>query len=92
VTLNPDLSSPRPAGDNVVFTAVASGGSGNYEYRFWLLKNGAWSIVQDYSTDSTWTWDTSVEIAGDYLVAVHSRNVGSAVPSEAGASFMFTLQ
>ncbi len=92
VTLNPDLSSPRPAGDNVVFTAVASGGSGNYQYRFWLLTNGVWSIVQDYSNDSTWTWDTAGVTAGDYLVAVHSRSVGSAVPSEAGATYMFTLQ
>ncbi len=92
VTLSASPASPQSPGTQVTFTGVASGGSGTYEYRFWLLTNGTWSIVQDYSSASTWTWNTAGVAAGDYLIAVHSRSAGSTSPSEAGATNAFVLQ
>ena len=93
ITLSANLSDPRPAGDNIVFTAAASGGSGSYEYQFLLLTGGTWSVVQNYSSTPTWTWNTAAGVApGTYLIAVHARNAGSSASSELGTSTPFTLQ
>jgi len=92
LTLSANLSDPRPAGDNVVFTAAASGGTGSYEYRFWLYSGGTWSVVQAYSSNPTWTWNTAGVAPGSYLIAVHARNAGSTAFSELGTTTTFTLQ
>ena len=81
-----------PAGTSVAFTAAASGGSGSYEYRFWLLTGSTWTMVQDYSTSATWNWNTAGVAPGYYLVAVHSRNVGSTPASEAGNTYNYLVQ
>jgi cell wall-associated protease len=72
VTLTSDLASPQPAGTAVTFTAQGQGSSGPYEYRFWLYRNGAWEVVQDYSTDATWTLPTTTP-RGAYDISVHVR-------------------
>jgi len=76
-TLSPDMTSPQTAGASIAFTAGGIGGSGNYEYRFWLKATGVWTTVQPYSTDNTWTWDTTGLTPGTYRVQVYVRNVGS---------------
>ena len=42
--INANVSSPQPAGASVTFTAVATGGSGNYQYKWWNLR---WNFVVD---------------------------------------------
>jgi alpha-tubulin suppressor-like RCC1 family protein len=78
VTLTPALASPSVTGTPVTFTAVASGGSGSYQYKF-LLKapGGSLQTVRDYSTETTWTWTTADLAPGSYQVVVYARNVGS---------------
>jgi hypothetical protein len=71
VTITPSLSSPRPAGTAVVFTAAGEGSSG-YQYRFWLYNGIAWAMVQDYGVGSTWTLPTSTT-GGSYTIAVDVR-------------------
>jgi hypothetical protein len=92
-TLVPDLASPQPIGTpEVVFTAGGIGGTGNYEYRFWLYSGGVWTIVQDYSTNNTWAWYTSALPAGGYSAYVHVRSVGSTASSEAHTGLGYVIQ
>jgi len=76
-TLIADAASPQTAGATVTFTGGGIGGSGSYEYRFWLKAAGVWTTVQAYSTDNTWTWDTTGLAPGTYRVQAYVRNVGS---------------
>jgi len=41
VSLTPNPIGPQTVGTTVTFTAQGSGGTGDYEYRFWLLPPGA---------------------------------------------------
>jgi hypothetical protein len=81
VSVTPDKASPQAPGTPVVFTAAGSGGSGTYEYRFWLNSGAGYAVVQNYSTLPTWTWIPSV--AGAYDVLVDVRSVGSTVVRDA---------
>jgi len=83
VTLSASPASPQNVGTSVTWTATASGGSGTYQYRFWLYSNNSWSIIRPYSTSNTWTWDTSGLPLGTYLVWVEARNNGSTADYEA---------
>jgi hypothetical protein len=78
VTLTPSVASPARVGGTVTFTAAASGGSGQYQYRYYLgVPSGAQTLVRDYSTVATWSWNTAGRAPGTYTVVVHARNVGS---------------
>lgn len=84
-TLGIAASKPTPqrlsSAGTVVFAATASGGSGSYEYQF-FLKTGAGPYVAvgdtttDYSAANTWSWTPTV--ATSYSVRVYARNLGSA--------------
>jgi len=68
------------AGTAVTFTAQGQGGSGNYEYRFWLLgpsTGGLWVSQQAYSATNTWSWNTTSADIGTSTIAVWVHNVGS---------------
>jgi hypothetical protein len=76
-------ASPAAAGTPVTFLAQASGGSGPYEYEFWLNgpgTAGVWQHVQFWSPTSTWTWTPTAADAGVSRIALHGRSVGSTVP------------
>jgi fibronectin type III domain protein len=74
VSLASDLPSPQPVGTQVTFTAQALGGTGNYEYKFWVMQDGKWRMVQDYSSSQNFVWNLMNNI--DYIV-VWSRSAGS---------------
>jgi hypothetical protein len=93
VTVSISPASPQDAGTSVTWTATASGGSGTYQYQFWLYSNNSWSIVRPYSTSDTWIWDTSGFPLGEYAVWVEARNNGSSADYEANSgSLPFYLQ
>ncbi len=67
LTLTPSAASPQPPGTPVTFTAQGQGGTGSYQYSFWVFSNGAWAQVQPFGASNTWTlpgWAT----AGSYQV------------------------
>jgi hypothetical protein len=72
VTVTSTLGSPQAAGTLVRFDAQGEGGSGTYQYRFWLFADGAWQVMQDYGVGSSWTMTAPLP-AGSYQVAVHVR-------------------
>jgi hypothetical protein len=86
------LSGPVPVNTPITWTAVASnGGSGTLEYRFWVFRNGAWSMVRDYAASSTFQWTPTA--AGPYSFGVWVRHVGNPADFEAAlgtATFQIT--
>jgi hypothetical protein len=78
VTLTPSLASPQLAGTNITFTAAGAGGSGGYDYRFWLQPpGGSWAVKQNYGNGATMAWNTAGLAAGTYNVEVDAKSAGS---------------
>jgi FtsP/CotA-like multicopper oxidase with cupredoxin domain len=87
VTLTPDLASPQAPSTPITFTAAGQGGTGTYEYRFWVNSGSGFSIVQDYSAVSTFPWTPAATGAYDFLVDV--RNAGSTAFREAFTKYFY---
>ena len=69
--------SPSVAGTSVTITGAATG-CPHAQYEFWLLPpGGTWTIVQVYSANASFTWNTSGKAAGSYLFSVWARDVSS---------------
>jgi len=89
VTLSPNPGGPQEIGANVTWTAVATGGTGKYEYRFEYRLAGApaFTLAQDYSTSSNWAWYTPTATPGRYEIEVSARTVGTSAVVSATALF-----
>jgi Metallo-peptidase family M12 len=74
-TVSPSLSSPVSPGSHVTWTASASGGTGPYTYKFWVHNRSSWSVGQDWSSSSAWTWTPAAP--GTYNFQIWARNAGS---------------
>jgi len=75
LTVTPGFSSPQTVGTSILFTAAASGGSGAFEYQFWLKDTaGAYTLVKPFSAANTWNWLTSGAASGTYTIAAQARN------------------
>ena len=91
VALSSNLAAPQAVGTPITFTAEGSGGSGPYEYRFWLNSGSGYSIARDYTTVNTWTWTPAA--AGAYDLLVDVRNVGSsALRESSNKMFYYRIQ
>ncbi len=93
VTLTMDRASPQTMGAVITYSAAASGGTGNYQYYFRFRNNtsGMMSDGQAYSSNSSWSWNTSGVDPGSYTVEVLARNAGANVSYEAIKSVNFVL-
>jgi len=89
VTLTADLPSPQSTGTAVVFTAAGQGSSG-YQYRFWFLGAGGWTVVQDYSTTATWTLPGTTA-PGNYQVGVQVRTSNLVGADAASPNMPFSI-
>jgi len=93
VTLTSSAASPQSVGNKIVFTSVASGGSGTYEYQFRLRNPSAvWSVARAYGTTTSWTWNTAGLAVGNWVIEVWARNVGSTAAWEAFKTMSYTLR
>ena len=80
----PSPASPQVPGASVLWSASASGGTGPYEYKFWLKgPGGAWTVARDYAAGNAWTWNTTGLTTGTYSVQVFARAAGSTALYEA---------
>jgi hypothetical protein len=75
-------TSSSPVGTASVGTPVAitGGATGcpNALYEFWLLPpGGTWTLVQPYSTSTTFNWITTGRAPGSYLISVWARDTSS---------------
>jgi hypothetical protein len=90
VTLVTDKTSPQIVNTPVTFTAFASGGTGTYEYRFFDCGDiGQCTLMQNYSTNQTWTLTTPV--VGFHQILVHVRSAGSTAALESQASLAYQI-
>src|SRR5438045_5376542 len=61
------------------------------QYRFWISPPGQlWSIVQDYSTTSTYAW-TTTGAAGTYRLEVDVRDQTSSTAYDTVSNLSYTL-
>ena len=83
-------ASPASPGASVTWTGTA-GGCPNPRYRFWELDPGSrWSMVQDYSSTSTYAW-RSPSLVGTYRFEVDVRDASSAEAYDAVALQTYVL-
>ncbi len=69
--LKPDKASPQGKGSIITWTASASDPD-NDQINFRFMKND--EPASDWSTSSTWVWDTSSEKPGEYKIAVQAKD------------------
>jgi subtilisin family serine protease len=83
-----NVAFPTPVNTIIMWTAAATGGTGNFEYQYWRYRasTNIWTLVQKYSALSTFTWQPSAGEAGTYAVQVRVRSVGSTAPMQASRS------
>ena len=72
-------------GTPVTWSATAVYGTGPYTFQFWVFDGAQWSLGQDWSPSSTWTWTPSAP--GTYSFQVWARNTGSSARLDAFRSF-----
>jgi hypothetical protein len=69
-------ASSAPYGQEITWTATATGGNAPLSYQFWkysyVLK--AWQMVRDYAVDPTYRWTPSISDVGSYIVHVRARS------------------
>jgi len=84
-------SSPQVPGTTVTL-AASSTCPGSPQYRFWVQTPGAsWHVVQDFSSASTFSWNTAGLAFGNYGIEVDVRNTGASAGYEATAHGVFTV-
>lgn len=69
-----------PAARPITWRASATGANGPLEYAFfrWDAQTGTWSQVRAYGPSDSYTWTPTQAEAGQYLLQVWARTVGSA--------------
>ncbi len=90
-SLTADLPAPQQAGTTITFTAVATGGSGSYEFQWLLFDGTSWVQQRDWGPGNTFAWTPWVG-RPDYKIGVWVRNAGQ--PSDdpkSTASVPFTI-
>ncbi|HEV8597229.1 MAG TPA: hypothetical protein VGR23_05865 [Candidatus Dormibacteraeota bacterium] len=79
-----------PVGATVTWTAAATG-CPNARYRFWELDPGRrWSMVQDYSANSSYTWH-SPRSSGTYFFEVDARDASESTAYDVVANRLYYL-
>jgi len=82
--LVPTRGEPQPAGTSITWVAYAEDPDGDtLYYRFWIRgpsTGNSWTIMQDWSTVNTWTWQTSSADIGNTDISVWIRDGHHAPP------------
>jgi hypothetical protein len=73
-------TSPQPAGTRVTITATPGAGCpANPVFEFWYLGQGSstWQLVQGYSANTTYSWNSRGALAGNHYWSAWVRDAGS---------------
>lgn len=90
VALSTDVTSPQPAGTTIKLTAIGTGGTTPYSFRFWLQPwGGEWQLLRDWAPAATYSWTPTT--AGGYSIWVQGRSAASTdVEAQSGINFEIT--
>jgi hypothetical protein len=91
--LSENVNSPEPAGTSVTFTG-ASSTCGTPQYEFWQLAPGGqtpWTIVQPWSDNASYVWDTSAASFAAYEFEVWVRDSTSTSMYDTNAITTYTI-
>jgi spore germination protein YaaH len=85
-------ASPQVPGATVVLTGSGTCPGGTAQYRFQMRKPGAsWTVIQNYSSAATYSWNTTGFALGDYGIEVDVKNSGATADYETTANDVFSL-
>jgi hypothetical protein len=76
VNLTANRAAPQLAETPIAFTAVASGGTSPYQYRWWLHDGRSWQMLRDWSTSPTFIWTPTAGNAA-YRLTVWIKDANS---------------
>ncbi|HLC41192.1 MAG TPA: BACON domain-containing protein, partial [Methylomirabilota bacterium] len=54
--LTASRTAPQSVGTAITFTATATGGTAPYQHKWWVYDGTTWTVVQNWTTSSTYTW------------------------------------
>lgn len=74
VTVTGSASSPAAAGTPLTFSAAVSGGTGSYQYKWWLFDGARWTVMREWASSSTIAWTPTKP--GTYRIGGWVRNYG----------------
>jgi hypothetical protein len=74
--LTANLTAPQLVGTPITFTATATNGTAPYSYKWWVFDGVTWTILQNWSASSTYTW-TPTAANSAYRVAVWVRSANN---------------
>ncbi|WP_160680045.1 triple tyrosine motif-containing protein [Clostridium sp. C8-1-8] len=72
--ISTNLASPRRLGNTIIISSKSVDGIASL-YRYWINDGSQWILVNDYSTNSTYTWIPSKE--GKYKIKVDVKDISS---------------
>ena len=88
VGLSASLAPPQPADTVIVWTALASGGTPPYRYRWGVRLGSEWTTLTMWSGKTTLNWHPRV--AGNYLVQVWVRTTPEQPEATMAVPFVIT--
>jgi cell wall-associated protease len=86
VSLTSNVALPASAGTTITWTAGATGGTAPVQYQFWRQDGGTWIMVQDYSSQNTYSWTTTAADVGQHAIQARVRSTGSSSAYESQMS------
>ncbi len=92
LSLVADKASPGGVQDlgEVTFTALAAGGTGQFEYQFWVRAPGEdWVLARDYDTANTFA--STLTPVGEFTIRARARNAGSSAAYELEQTLAFIV-
>src|SRR4029434_3081069 len=74
--LTSNQPSPQSVNTSITFTATASGGTAQYQCKWWRYDGATWTVLRNWGTSATYTWTPTTPNAS-YQIRVWARNAGS---------------
>jgi FtsP/CotA-like multicopper oxidase with cupredoxin domain len=87
-------SSPQKVGTKVLLTGSGQGGTGTYQFKYYVRPVGStnpFTLLRDWSTTPTYTWDTTGMTTGAYTIQIDVRSLGSTSTFGFFRNFTYTL-
>jgi FtsP/CotA-like multicopper oxidase with cupredoxin domain len=87
------VPSPQLAGTTVKITGAGQGGTGTYEYKYYVKSaGGTFQLLRDWSTSNVYNWNTTGLTAGTYTLQVDVRSLGSTSMYGASTNYSYTVK